>query len=520
MALHDLIRLDRARRDKTDIMRQFIFDSALGDGYANWRGPIPDGKDEMAQLSTQLKRQYTSYNVLSQVCNDHVNAVAGRDFTWGIDLPEDESEALTAWYDRLELQELFQDALYTLLWARLEEDRRKSYQTSSVLRAFIPRRATPDGVANFPDLRSALMGGVRFMHPEPGSAGMLRDEDGEVIGGYYSYREKDKTGMPRDLIELVTLDTEIARQIEMGQEGWSFDDENYTPDENKPLTVIQVRSGVDFSTIESEMMYPFAGVLTMFEMTRRPFVTDSMLEQQMSLNANETYMNIGGGSATFLERIFTNVLPPGEFVEEDREGRKVKVFKPSPFRYGDNTLNFLQGIPETRADGTATRSTPGVHYHNPTGPGAFTATSQHRVEAIYSLANMRHKLMGSDATASGVSRQQAAQDFISSVSPTQTQAKSGLEWMLRLALQMGAYLSKRRPYENLEIEPKVVVTAVQPTPDEQRVALELYQAQVISLNETQKRVGIEDEEAETQEIEGDTNGGEPSSGGDVNDPTD
>lgn len=497
MALHDLVRLDRARRDKTDDMRQFIFDSALGEGYANWRGPIPDGKDEMAQLSTQLKRQYTSYNVLSQVCNDHVNAVAGRDFTWGIDLPEEDSEALTAWYDRLELQELFQDALYTLLWARLEEDQRKSYQTSSILRAFIPRRAVRDGVANFPDLRSALMGGVRFMHPEPGSAGMLRDEDGETIGGYYSYRERDDKGMWRDLIELVALDTEIARQE------WGFKDldEGYRGDENNPQTVIQVRSGVDFQTIESETMYPFGGLLTMFEMTRRPFVTDSMLEQQMSLNANETYMNIGGGSATFLERIFTNTLPPGEWIEvTGDDGKKTKVFKPSPFNYGDNTVNFLQGIPVKQADGATTYTTPGIHHHNPTGPGAFTATSQHRVEAIYSLAKMRHELMAGDAVASGESRAQAIQGFITSLGPTVTQAKSGLEWMLRLALQMGAYLSKRPVYQNLEVDPRVTITAIKPSADERRVALEEYNAGLISKEEAMRRIGIEDEEAQLAEI--------------------
>jgi hypothetical protein len=493
MKLADYIRADRDRRLYADELQAFIEDSGVGgETLAFWGGPLPEG-DDLELVTSQLLRQYTSDNVLGQVCNDHVNAVLSKEPTWEIDPVDNETnEALTEWYKRQEVNELLQNALYTLLFARLEQDKkRKGQQCSSILRAYIPSRAVNDGRANFSDFREALLKGVRLMHPEPGSAGMLKDEDGETIGGYYAYREADPlTLAPTDYAEIVALDTEIGRQ------GWNFQDD-HVPDENNPLTVIQIRSGLDLSTIESEIMYPLGGTLLMFEMNRRPFVTDSMIEQQKSHNANETYMNMGGGAMTFLERVFTNVQVPGRW-ETDEQGNK--TFVPDPFAYGPNTMNMLKGLETRDANGNIHHATPGIHYHEPSGPGAFISTSEHRVRSIYKMANMLHLLIAGDATASGVARQQAAESFETSLSLTVTQAKSALEWILTVALKLGTYLSGGS-YGEVMIDPRLNVRTTKPTPEEIRVVLELYKEGVISRAEVMRRVGIEDESAMLAQLE-------------------
>ncbi len=43
MKLSEAIRNDRDRRANTEALQRFIQDSALDDGFENWRGPIPEG---------------------------------------------------------------------------------------------------------------------------------------------------------------------------------------------------------------------------------------------------------------------------------------------------------------------------------------------------------------------------------------------------------------------------------------------------------------------------------------------
>ncbi len=117
------------------------------------------------------------------------------------------------------------------------------------------------------------------------------------------------------------------------------------------------------------------------------------------------------------------------------------------------------------------------------------------------MANMLHLLIAGDATASGVARQQAAESFETSLALTVTQAKSGLEWLLRLALQMGGYLSGSGAYADVTVVSKLSVRTTKPTPDEVRTTIELKEAGIISLSEAMRRVGIEDEDAQLEQLE-------------------
>lgn len=463
----------------------------FGENGEHWAGPRlePDNPDYEASLR-RIRQNYVIQNMLSSVMSTHVNAVVGKEVDWELaPLNVEANDALTGWYYGRRVQETLQDACLPLLWATRTPD-----ETSSILRFRIPKRGLNEqGQAKASGLEPVLETAVRLTHPRPGTAGMLRDEDDEIIAGWYAYGAYN-SALQKDEphLELVALES-------------TFEAEDWGRFEDRPAsandeTVVQIRSGVDFETVVSEAIYPLGGNLTIFEMSRPPLITEDVVSQQDGLNTQWTYLNRHSSASAFLERVILNGMPPGEWVDAagyaDTDGPRRRnkegieqVYKRMPYIAGPGQSNFITGI--TLPDGSLTN--PSMNYREASSSQPLLENIKAHREAILELCNQQHRLILGDATSSAVSRVQALQDFTTSLGPTVTQVKLALNWTLKTALMLGSYLDTgRNTFADTDVDGRVTLWAAAPTADDQRMTIELRTAGFISEAEAMRRVGVAD----------------------------
>ncbi len=463
----------------------------FGEDAEHWTGPRLDTADpDYTNSLERIKQNYLVHNLLASVLTTHVNAVVGREIDWQLKPENTEaSQALTDWYYRLRVQETLQDACRTLLWATREDD-----ETASILRFSVPAKALNErGQTLVNGLGPVLEDAVRLYHPKPGTAGMIRDDDGEQIAGWYAYSVLNPdTKQEEARLELVALDTTFSAQE------WEREDGVQTATGE---TVIQIRGGHDHNTIISEVSYPLDGNLTIFECSRRPLITEDVISQQDGLNTQWTYLNRHSSASAFLERVILNGMPPGAWVDAashpDTEGLRERttkegvkqVYVRAPYVTGAGQTGYIGGIP--LPDGTYTN--PSIQFRELSSTEPLLANIKAHREAILELTNQQHRLILGDATSSGVSRKQAVQDFVASLTPTETQVKLAVAWLLKTALMLAAHLDgSNAAYAATEVDAKVTLWAADPTPDEQQMSIELHEAGLLTQEEAMRRVGIQD----------------------------
>lgn len=463
----------------------------FGENAEHWTGPRLDTADpDYTNSLERIKQNYLVHNLLASVLTTHVSAVVGREIDWQLK-PEnaEASTALTDWYYRLRVQETLQDACRTLLWATREDD-----ETASILRFSVPAKALDERGQTLADgLGPVLEEAVRLYHPKPGTAGMIRDDDGEQIAGWYAYSVLDPdTKQQEARLELVALDTTFA------SEEWDREDGVQT---RTGETVIQIRGGLDHADIISEVSYPLDGNLTIFELSRRPLITEDVISQQDGLNTQWTYLNRHSSASAFLERVILNGMPPGAWVDATshleteglpqrmtKEGVK-QVYVRASYITGPGTTSYVGGIP--LPDGTYTN--PSIQFRDLSSTEPLLANIKAHREAILELTNQQHRLILGDATSSGVSRKQAVQDFVASLTPTETQVKLAVAWLLKTALMLAAHLDgSNTAYAATEVDAKVTLWAADPTPEEKRMVMELVKAGLLTTEEGMRQVGVQD----------------------------
>lgn len=491
MELPELILHSRSARADIGVLEAFLGGSVegmLGEGLRFWKGPrLAESSALYGDFTARLKENFLTENLVTPAVDNHVDAVLGREIDWtllrgGAEL-KTESEAVKAWYYDRRVQATLYDAARTLLYADTGEGR-----TASALRLYVPRRALTDAGVPLRPLPESLRRAVRLEHPSGTVCGVLR-EDGDPYAGWYVYTERSGSES-RNVLELTALDTEFVRQ------GWTRKDGAAS---TQGLTVVQLRTGAKWETILGEAVYPLGGHLTVAELSRDTLLTPDVISQQAGLNTSWSYLNRYASGAAFLERIFTNALPPGRWVNErgepDPDG---KIYEPGEYATGPGTSNFLGGVPGD--DGRP--ASVGVHFREPSSGAMMLENIREHRYAIMNAVNQLHRLISGDATASGLSRIQAKADFSVSLRPTEQQMKYGAKWTLESALRLAGYFETgRAAYEDAEFDVKLFVSAGDPTPEEQDAAIKLYDAGFIDQQEGMRRVGVQDTVTMAQSVQ-------------------
>lgn len=479
-----------------------------GDHWQNkigWTGPSPQQTDlGYATTMTQIERAFVSRNAIAEIVDRHAAGVLGRELQWKFSLkrplgkvvtvvpetgaetveddhPTDEEQALiteaeyalTTWWDKQKTLGKFQDMVRMALLAK-----------RAMLRLYVPPGVRDENMVPKGTLEESL-NRIWFQHLGSDEdtlelhmpmATVYTDKLTKRDIGLYAYREapKEPSGSEgAELAELSYVDTATGNTV---------------------LRIV----GND-GNIEEPVSLPLDGRLTLYEMVRKPLVGPQIVSQQKLLNLSETMKQRNVVLGGFLERVLLNAQLPGRLTKDENGADR---FIPEPLYTGAGTTNALQGITYTDKAGNQQITTPSIVYRDPVPVTTFSDTSNSAYLAILQEAQQLHYALAGDAVVSGASRVQAQAAFQKDLLLTASEVEAAVRWLLETALAMASYFSgSPGRYSGLRAVVQARIDAGPVTPDEKRLAIELKDAGLWSVETAMSATGIEDVDAEKERIE-------------------
>lgn len=409
--------LEQVKAQKDADYNAYLVKSKMvsGDQWANgagWIGPTVD-KSETSVLST-IQDQFVFTNLLADLISRPVNALTyhhpvfssqSLDDVLNKDESKDNDESL---FSLAQLDAIYYEALYTAFW-----------RGNSLIRAFVPMQATEqlrDSLERtikplaFEDMLYTL----KLSSPDPLTAGIFKDDDGQEVLAYYYYEVDSGYGDTQTMLEISAVWSNIAPYLDEFPELIDVKIEN-----EDDVIVVIYNATVGLPVYESHAVYPLGGYNLVTEIKFNPVITDSILSQQKLFNMAYTMTGRNAVLGGFLERIITNSQLPGYW---EKDGSRLNsyesgaTFVPTKFYKGAGATNFLVGVPLQNADGSLNYSNVGVHDTQPVPPDTFLKTMDAAEFRMYKEAKQLHALTSADTALSGESRLRAVDDFRASLS--------------------------------------------------------------------------------------------------------
>ena len=473
--------------------RQMYFNGDYWQKSSGWTGPLPEGTPQL--VVDEIERYFTSANKIREVSDRHLDAVIGKDPRWswvpieapeptqekdpltgldttvkGTQLPKDEAKTkqLDAFYtDWLEQHDVF--------WRIRENADALLWNESLIMRMYIPDFYMNDA-GQLPMLPFAeSLSRVRIMVVSASMGQVVYDHTDEPIGSIYRYQGGGLDG-ESEVIEYSWVD----RQSQMTQ-------------------LLQIDSkSKEWTHIEFDL----GGQLMMFEIRRKhPFITRQMVQltSQMAVALTMAGRNVVQGG--FLERVLLNAELPGEYQDiRQPDGTTKRKFVPDDLISGPNSFLAIMGAekfnPETD-EPTGDRLTPSMLWKDPVSVQTFVDSLNLFEKQLYSEAKQLHVTINGDATASGVSRIQALQDFVMSLEPTSRQFTRGYRWMFNLAHRFASGYSSE-PIDITGLKPMIQLRRGTDflSPEDKKLVLEQVAAGLLSEESAMGLLGVEDPDAE------------------------
>lgn len=440
-----------------------------GDG---WAGALPGDNQKRSEAVKKIKTLFTSQNVMKEVARRHKSAVLGKEPSWSIDLkralkdeesPKDSEQeaineieaAITEWWKSQEVHEVMEEWLMALL---------KSAR--AVLRIYVPQQyVSEDGTIETGGELGDHLKKIRIEVVDPDKGAVIENKEEGTKAGILSFKDDE--------------DNEIYEISYLDKEG---------------LTIIK-----NLSDKEDPEGVNLGGNLSIYEGQRELFLTKQVRQQNKLVNKAFTMMsnNVDSG---FLERVFLNTQPPGEW-EEDENGEQ--VFTPAPYQVGNGTTNFMNPIITEDEEGNAQAlGNAQVVFREPVSNESFAEAKEEAYAAILEEVQQKHALITGDATASGESRIQALEDFIKDVRDTKSTIDKAGVWLIETVMYLAGDLSNNNTYPeeykatfNCRIDPGHI-------PADLRTAiLDQVEEGLLSRETAMAMLGVDDIDAELAKID-------------------
>jgi len=418
-----------------------------GDHWQFWIGPkMPESDPKHQEVMEAIAKVFQSSNRIAECIDRHCTALVGKRAHWYFvdaagDRLEDNSASeseklLQRWIERqyrlaTSQENQLQNAIVEAVINMLTTGR-------GYLRLWSPQRfrGSPDPIVR-----------VCLHSPHPSSVVIKRDSDGFTTAIEYTYTEDDKQ---RKEIQFIDADTN--------------------------QTIFATLNELDEVIPESTFALNLGGRYSIYELRSHSLITDSVKRAQNAINFALTMMprNIEVGG--FRERLILGAQPPGRW-----EGDK---FIPNTeFRVGPGQTSFIQGVPLLDEMGNLRGYTnPSVFNSEPVPVQTFIDTAQAFVAVIYHEMKQAH-LLGSDLQLSGVSREQARQDFETSLGDHADIVAAGIAGIYGSALMMMVQ-DEADKYRDLDVMVQLRLSASKPTPQELDQILKYQQAKLLSKTTT------------------------------------
>jgi hypothetical protein len=486
-----------------------------GDG---WTGPAPITSEVdttgLQETWDELERGFVSRNVILEGVDRHVGGVLGNEPEWRLvprrplgptekpteaelNAAVEAATALTEWWNARKVHEVLRRITAVMLLggrapARLYVPSGRLVEAPSVEEAATtpepadtadtadtegtaaPLSVAPALMVPAQDLASGL-DAVFLTDPDPNVAGVITDPDTMWEAGVYTYKRDD-----REIIELAYLDAQAG-----------------TDAQGRPETVLETIDGDN----RTRYPQPWGGRLPIAQVERPRLVTDQVCQLQRTMNLALSILPKNLITGGFLERVLIDAQMPGEWQRDPATGNRLK-FIPGAYYTGPGTTNFVVGADIEQPDGTVTKGTPNVVWREPIDPTPTVNGERAVYRSLLEEFKQAHVLMNSDAGASGVSREQARDDFRQSLNLT-AGAVNGLgRWLLETALAMAEAFAGApgRWTDQFRVDFTCHVDTGPLSSDEQQAVMTAVDKQMIARNTGRARLGIQDVDAEQAEI--------------------
>lgn len=425
-------------------------------GGAGWIGPLPPSSAaNYAERLNELRRLFTSHNIIRQVVERHTAALLRNPPDWDIPLDQPTQDALLAFWDRTDAGRRLGEALAYALTSAFPDPRTlEPISGRGYLRLYIPQRWTQGGRL-IPGTVQDWLERIVLEAPHPRQAVLYHDPETDRNVGYYTW-QKSLTARER-WGETVQLEDDT--------------------------TLIQVYlNDVPFA---KPARLELGGRLTHYQLETPLLITEQIRSLQQGINLTLTQMHRNAIQAGYPMYAIGNAnLDPSQ-----------------PLTLGPGRVVTLNGLAVQDSMGNfAGYTSPTLQRFDPVPPDALTATIDHDIRLILTEARQLHVLLYADSTASGEARIQALTDFAMSLAASKLALEHAIRWTLETTLAL-AYALSGQPYP----EPKITAT-LRPylgdvPADKQAQAIALYNAGLLSRETAMQWVGVEEPEMELERIQ-------------------
>lgn len=453
-----------------------------------WIGAKPlFGCDGYSQTMLQIKEGFVSENVVGEVNDRHVGGILGREVNWDFvdeataaarktrrpgdppvvkeGIARSADEDTTEWWNEGRPKDKLKESLAIAL-----------NEEKALLRFFIPS-GLRDANGQIPT-QSSIPQALDFIRLEvvySDKGGVFIDTDTQRPFGLYTYRAGDKGN--KTVVHVTWVD--------------------------KGLTFLQILSD-DPDLVSEPFACDLGGRLWMYELSRKPLITEQVRSNQRSLNLALTMMMRNVNLAGNLERVIMNAERPKKKVRVPADNPQgwIEQIIDGDFLSGSGATNVLTGLLIRDNDGKIIgRANPNISYRDPVKIDTFTGTRDQFYESILGQTQQIHALISKDASASGVSREQARAEFEGSLKLSKEVVDDAGRWILETALRLAAHLcGQTEKYKGLRCDFNSIIE-VGPISDLIRKAnRDDVQAGLLSKETAMSDNGIEDTSAEMERI--------------------
>ncbi len=244
---------------------------------------------------------------------------------------------------------------------------------------------------------------------------------------------------------------------------------------------------------------PLNGQLLIFELSGDPLVSKAMCAQQKLENKGYSMLSHNLDEDGFRKKKILNGMPPGEF-KTSPEGKQIFVANESEVKISAGSVEYISGKPviERDKEGNIKQgyTTPAIHESQPIDVKTYTESIRVAKEAQLEEGDQLHVAIAGDATASGVSREQARDDYRGSLEDSKSLLDDEMSNVSEAVLSVVAYLmDDSGRYDDLQVSFSCKLNVGPRTVEERTVAREESKEGFRSRESAMEELNIEDPDA-------------------------
>lgn len=480
----------------------------------NWTGPVAKGADSQTSnvIRGGIERVFTPKGAIPSVVRRHRRGVVGREPGWVVTLRrplgkvQNEDGELVDETPSAREQALIDEANRLLLdwWNNqrgLREFRKAVGHYLTVgrgpLRLYYPPGALQGGrMPVVPFERAVRL--IFLLAPKPDEAAVVTDAWTMRKAGVYTY--EDEAGKPAiGLCYVNDAGETVVRTLAAAGSSLT---------QQAPGLIQRAREYLNGDGgAQADPALPLSGNLLLFELDGEPLITEPVKRQQRLLDKALTMLSHNMDEAGFREEVFMNAQPPGKMVkvpDPDGSGRQIEVFMPadpSTLPKGPGAVKFIQGVPQPEYDQATntwkTRlTTPSRQVTEPVPVTSYTDTAREAYRNILEDTDQLHVQIAGDATASGVSRQEAKDDYKKSLDETGSEVDYvGSSVMDTVLALVAIFAGKAGYFDAVRVSFQSRIDPGPLSAEDRRVNMEEVRAEIKSLEEGRQYAGSNDPDA-------------------------